>query len=258
MSGSQSNSNPNDLIGIAKRLMIALAIGAGLWLIWTQLLYPTYAVRYRLSVDVQTPQGSKTGSSIVEARFGFEPTLFGLIAGTKSSLVGEALFVDLDNGRNIVVTLTNRGSGRDGSKVPREKQALNGLTIPLAIFGIPSHDRQKTPKSILGAKSTGPKNIPVQRLPLIVTFTDLADPGSVVRIDPTNIGAFFGPGYSLAGAKIEIVDEPFLWSIERYLTWLEQLHKSGARLNGNTTSTVTSTDLADELGVGDFKVGGWK
>jgi len=219
----QTYPTPDDVTGIAKRLTKALVIGLGLWLVWTQLLYPTNAVRYRLTIDVDTPQGIRSNSSVIEARFGFEPTLFGLISGIKSSLAGEAVFVDLGSGKNIVVTLTNTGSGRTSSDLAPEMWALNAKTLPLIVFDIPSHNRQKTPKAILNAKSAGQAEVPVARLPLVVTFKDPADPWSAIPVDPTNLDAVFGSGYSISRATIEITDDTLAWRLKRHLHWHRNL-----------------------------------
>lgn len=258
LTSPQTNPKRNKVFGVPSRLMIVLVVGAGLWMFWTQLLYPTNSVRYRLTVEVQTPSGKKTGSSVIEARYGFEPTLFGMISGVTSSLVGEAVFIDLDSGKNVVVTLINRHSGGDIRETPSDRRPLNGLSLPSEVYDFPAYDRQKTPKGIARAKSFGPKMFHVERLPLIVTFADIRNPKSVTRVDPTNLDDHFGPGYSISSAAIEIVDEPPTQKIVQELKWLKQLHDAGERLNGSTSIAISSSKLVDELGVGDFKVGAWE
>ena len=49
--------------------------------------------------------------------------------------------------------------------------------------------------------------LPRERYPLLVTFTDLADPTTVRRVDPDDLAATFGPGVALKRVTLEITDE---------------------------------------------------
>ncbi|WP_027155593.1 hypothetical protein [Mesorhizobium sp. WSM2561] len=76
----------------------------------------------------------------------------------------------------------------------------------------------------------GTKDVPRDRYPLLVTFTDPNDPRTVRKVDPNVISAAFGPGVSLSRVTLEITDEattsgkvetllPWLsWPRERFLT----------------------------------------
>ncbi|MCP4082076.1 MAG: hypothetical protein GY743_17720, partial [Planctomycetaceae bacterium] len=50
--------------------------------------------------------------------------------------------------------------------------------------------------------------IPFSRLPLLVTFTDINDPASVVRVDPYDLEKYFGTGVKLKAVTLEIAGEP--------------------------------------------------
>jgi hypothetical protein len=50
--------------------------------------------------------------------------------------------------------------------------------------------------------------VPPILYPLLVTFTDIADPKTVTRVDSANLAATFGPGYALTSITLEITDEP--------------------------------------------------
>jgi hypothetical protein len=67
------------------------------------------------------------------------------------------------------------------------------------------------------------RSVPIaaESYPLLVTFTDLADPKTVRRIDPGNLAASFGPGYVLKAITLEITDEKTSGGrIENILRWL--------------------------------------
>jgi hypothetical protein len=51
------------------------------------------------------------------------------------------------------------------------------------------------------------RDVPRDKYPLLVTFTDIADPKTVTKVDPDNLAATFGPGVALKRITLEITDE---------------------------------------------------
>ena len=196
---------------LIKLLLIFVGLPFGVWYIWTQILYPTYTARYELSIEVETPDGLKTGSSIIEANYGWEPTLFGLISGVKNSVTGEAVFVDLGDRKNLVVTF--RARTREGS----------ALKLPSKIFGFPPHHKTKTKTGIRAAMKAGTREVPIAELPFTVTFPDVRDPMSVKELDPSNIGEYFGDGFSIKRAEIRMTRDSARKQIVSKLPWLEAI-----------------------------------
>ena len=64
-----------------------------------KLLYPTYTYRYRLSVEVETPDEIRSGSSVIEVRYEMFPELL-TERDHISRVFGEAVFVDLGQGKH--------------------------------------------------------------------------------------------------------------------------------------------------------------
>ena len=57
--------------------------------------------------------------------------------------------------------------------------------------------------------------------PLLVTFGDINDPASVKKVDPNDLAATFGPGYTLKSITLEITDEPVTTGkVEDVLGWV--------------------------------------
>ncbi|MEP4423828.1 MAG: hypothetical protein ABJ354_20510, partial [Nitratireductor sp.] len=53
----------------------------------------------------------------------------------------------------------------------------------------------------------GVREVAREAYPLLVTFTDIADPTTVRRVDPDDLAATFGPGVALKRITLEITDE---------------------------------------------------
>ncbi|MEQ8928738.1 MAG: hypothetical protein RID96_02655 [Nitratireductor sp.] len=91
------------------------------------------------------------------------------------------------------------------------------------------------------AQFRGVRDVPPERYPLLVTFTDIADPTTVRRVDPDDLAATFGPGVALKRITLEITDEAVTEGrVEEVLGWWGSIM---GRLK------PTSKKYADELTV---------
>lgn len=168
-------------------IVIGAALGAFVW--WNIATSETQA-RYRLTLTVETPLGERSGSSVIEVLM---PTGSGrglLPHVTINPRVrGEAVFVDLGAGKNIVMLLAHgpRGEGVDAM-----------ASLPMRAMGA-TWDTQH--------KLTGSVSLTGDLIPTLVTFSDLTDPASARVVEPTDAGfaSAFGPGFRLARVTLEMV-----------------------------------------------------
>lgn len=49
--------------------------------------------------------------------------------------------------------------------------------------------------------------MPLADAPLLVTFGDLSDPASVMRVDPADLALSFGAGFALREITLEVTDD---------------------------------------------------
>jgi hypothetical protein len=153
--------------------------------------------RYKMTVEVDTPQGLKAGYAVREMRYraggGF---MFGE-GKAQLRVVGEAVAVDLPGGRTLFALLT----GQDGYV----DYAGNGVST---VFRVMDRD---------GSRKGGPHElwprVPVIRepitdpLPKLVTFKDNRDPKSVETVEPANLAKSFGPGVRLKRITVQSTGE---------------------------------------------------
>ena len=169
---------------------------------------PDAKYRYKMVVEVETPDGIKAGHAVREVHY-YEGGGFMFGEGRpQMRLTGEAVAIDLPRGRTLFALLT----GRDGY----EDYSHNGIS---AIFRV--MDRDIGPKG--GPHELWPK-VPVIRepitdpVPALVTFRDMRDPKSIELVDPDDLGKSFGPGYRLKSITIEVTDEPVTSAIGKRLS----------------------------------------
>ena len=203
-----------------------------------KLAYPTYGWHQKLTLVVETPQGLRSGASVTKHLVEFRPKLLPDARSIFSSIRGEATVVDLGDGRYLFVLL----KGRNGLARIAFSEQLPG----------PESDYKSMLRSI--KRLRGVADVPLPDAPLLVTFGDLADPASVMRVDPADLAATFGAGFALREITLEITDDAVTdgvvegvfdylnWSSERVLEYSCQMHKcdrSPLRLpNANGTTTI--------------------
>ncbi|MFO0990713.1 MAG: hypothetical protein U1E67_02130 [Hyphomicrobiales bacterium] len=198
-------------------VLIATLIGYVLW----ERAFPAQSLRYRLTVEVETPEGIKTGSSVIEVRYSWGPGI-GDVSGFQSRIWGEAVYVDLGGRGNLVVTLTRSESGRNTARSPAE--------LPFSLFEIDSARSQLWKITLLD----GSRDVPPEMLPTLVTFRDPADPLSVKLVEPDQLDTAFGPGVRIANSTLQITDVEITDTIDQHLSWLAGIN--GKYLSGGRTS----------------------
>jgi hypothetical protein len=152
--------------------------------------------RQKLILDVETPGGLVSGGSVVEVTVhwfsGLEKSVSNGTAAANSSK-GEASFVEVAPGKYLFALSVNEPVSRT------LKTFHNGDELQ-------TKDGTKIITSRLPALRET-RVLPLGLYPDLVTFDDINDPKTVKLVDPANLAASFGPGFSLKGVKLEITGE---------------------------------------------------
>lgn len=160
--------------------------------------------RVRVTVEVQTPQGLKTGSSVMEMSAGTRIAAGTQLTGryTAGLSRGEAVVIELPGGP-VFMLLKVPGDSFEGQIF----DALNGDRKRLT-----NDDLMGFVRKMGGAWSSYRGEIPRNGWPLIVRFRDIADAKSVERVDPQAIG--------VTRIRLETTRDPVTRAIEKRLAWL--------------------------------------
>ena len=230
-----------------------LVIGFALALAGCSDATPDY--RYRLTVEVETPDGLRSGSSVIEVdqrmvRPGSSPASRAI----QWKIKGEAVAVDLPDGRVLFALLRSESDTSWAARAvlnlaPKQKGesfaerfddvlALRGKG-PIALPRmLPAHGP-------LDARSA---------YPMLVTFGDLDEPTSVALVDPDDLAASFGEGYALKRITVQMTDDPVTTGIDERLGWLPDYYDK--MLDGQRLNTIyTENRLANDLHQGAFSSG---
>jgi hypothetical protein len=217
-------------------IVLGLLLISGTTLVASEItdLYVSGKWNYKITVNVQTPDGVTSGSTIRQLSHSSSPLYINLPdAGRAPKGKGEAITVDLgEKGklfglvstrmyRELYETFPFRGAKKIGDGI----RYYNGL--PIGKNGV----------------------LPRREYPRFVMFEDINDPMTVKVLDPDNFEKVLGRGYSLEGINIEITDKPLVWKMAQTLPWLNRLN--GGYLHGGSTSRSAPLGLH----AGNFREG---
>lgn len=194
-----------------------LGVIAGFIVLAKETFAPSVSYRYKMTVVVDTPQGQRSGSSVIAVTARDDKMPF-LIGGTNfhTSYRGEAVAVEIAPGQTLFALL-------DEDNARRVKNALvpdrNGLE-PIEHVRKAAATKGKIVALPRWLKPFPGISEPRNGYPMLVRFQNVNDPGTVELVDPDNLAASFGPGVALNRITVEITDEPVTWTIDSRLDWL--------------------------------------
>lgn len=152
--------------------------------------------KYRLTVEVETPQGRKSASSVLAVH----PDR-GYSRGGHTRTVGDAVFVDLGGGKNLIALLAHI----DG------KLDLDGINY-LALRAYTAAGGKRVSFNEMN-RLTGAVAVKDALIPVLVSFADPANPGSARVALPDDLAAVLGNGYRLGDVTAEVVPNGF-WPLD--------------------------------------------
>jgi hypothetical protein len=180
--------------------------------------------KYRLTVEVETPEGIKSASGILAV---FPDR--GYSRGGRTRIGGDAIFVDLGSGKNLVSLLAHRDKSLD-------LEAMN--YVALRAYGAARGARVSFNEM---SKMSGAVPVTGELIPILLTFADPRDPGSARLVAPDDTEPTLGKGFRLRGMTAEVVPngwwpidfggrlgEPVTRGIETRLPWLNGMDDGAA------------------------------
>jgi hypothetical protein len=155
----------------------------------------------KITAEVQTPDGIASGSSVIRRSLTHQDSslLPPEARGANLGLSGEAVVVEVMPGRYLFVLLKD-------------------LPNPFSVF-FPGEAPVEVAGRLEALRET--RELARDQYPLLVTFTDINDPTTVLKVEPDNLAATFGPGVSLKRITLEITDDTMTEGlIKKVLPWL--------------------------------------
>lgn len=152
--------------------------------------------KYRTTVEVETPAGVKSASGVLAVT---PDRSYTRDRGTRTS--GDAVYVDLGNGKNLVALLAHLDKTLD-------LDAINYV----ALRAYPAATGKRVNFNDM-SKQTGVVPVTGALVPVLLAFADPANPGSAKVVSPDNAETVLGKGFRLRGISAEAIPNGF-WPID--------------------------------------------
>ncbi|WP_108811930.1 hypothetical protein [Sphingorhabdus sp. Alg231-15] len=210
-------------------------------------------VRYKVTIEVDTPEGMRSGSSVWSWTLS-RPSL-ALASPYNGKFKGEAVAVDLPNGKTLFGLVS-------GQELIPERQFRELRSRPRE-----REDRVADIRDIasnLGAstklpceKRTGDER-GVERVNyrfdciMLVSFDDINNPKSVFLVNYHDATASLGKGYAIKAITVTIADEPVTMGIKKRLGWLEEVGRERGTLVPDPPRLLKDSTPIQRVGPGYF------
>jgi hypothetical protein len=202
--------------------------------------------RYKLTLAVNTPDGVKRASSVVEVSF-YQVQI--PARGTMHKLRGEAVYLDLGPSARPLIALLTSYLPKGGRGRHWERDAGPNITWMLRTYNqVPTEEYIVDVPRL--ARLRGPRQMMPADLPDLVTFADVKDPKSVIEVDPNDLQATLGPNITWNAITIESTDEPITTGIITKLQWLRAYFDKNLRLDGSNHGA--KPEIANQLSWFEF------
>jgi hypothetical protein len=151
--------------------------------------------KYRLTVEVETPDGVKSASGVMAVHPDRSYS-----RGGHTRTMGDAVFVDLGGGKNLLALLAHVDKAVE----------LDGMNY-VALRAYNAAGRKVSFNDM--NRMTGAVPVQGALIPVLVTFSDPGDPATARAVPPDDLETALGRGFHLHGIWAEVVPNG-LWPLD--------------------------------------------
>jgi hypothetical protein len=191
---SDARDGNNEGLGVKLKWLGPLALLAALF-VGDQIRINRPGHKYRLTLEVETPAGVKSASGVISVH---PDRGYSRHGHTSSS--GDAVFVDLGDGKNLVALLAHIDKLIDLDDV--NFVALRAYKAAGRNVSFNDMNRMTGAVPVTGAL-----------VPVLVTFGSLSDPASARTVKADDLESMFGKGFHLWAVSAEVVPNGF-WPLD--------------------------------------------
>ncbi len=199
----------------------------------------TYVHHFRLTLEVDTPAGVRSASSVLKAVYVESPKWVPQNTSLSSGLHGDAVFLDLGGGKNVVALLALGANGEQWMGPDLAARALRGEGPEKMLKSFWYRD---APQWTGSADLTGPL------MPTCVTFADPAKPETVRVIRPDQFETEFGSGFRFKRVWVEMTRVPISRELKSRMNWVgDYTQETVAWRTIQAGNTVGATGMPDQM-----------
>lgn len=165
----------------------------------------TERYRFRMTVEVEMPQGLRTGSSVYEI-LAWRPQIRN---GTDRlwRVEGEAVAVDLPNGKTLFALLKTNAMHND----------MAGLSMTALDPAFDNDIIESAARIASGQSIQSPAEVAPSDYPMLVVFRDLEDSKSLEQVASNDLATAFGAGVKLKRITVAVTNEDMTVRVKKRL-----------------------------------------
>jgi hypothetical protein len=234
--------------------VLAVVLVVGGVIAWLYVSFPTASYRYRLSVAVEVDNQIRSGSSVIEVGYRFNPAWAAAISSGiqyTSGITGQAVVIDMGKRGSLIAALNaGTASGHVGIAADSLAQRAYGL--------LPTPGAAR-----LIASKQGIVQLTADNLPPFVWFPNLADSNNAQMVNPADMASVIGDEARFVSANIAITHDPIVIDFNKRAPWYDALKSDhgnlrvGARATGagrSPTSAAGGVLLGETTFIGLGKI----
>ena len=230
-------------------ILIVVAIAGLGFFLWASSA-PDHRFRYKMTVEVDTPAGVRSGASVHEIRARYRNHA-GLAPRSRTiDTTGEAVAVDLPGGQTLFVLAPGAESVQRAFD-PEWKNDWVESAKRIATEGT----SEAVSLPVEANRDRTPSGLPRQTSGLLVRFRDTNRPETIEEVQPARLDEAFGEGFSLRRITVQLTEEPLTSGIERRLPWLPDYYN--LKFSGDRYSSAENQHkgIAAFMSSGAFSAG---
>ncbi|EJJ26150.1 hypothetical protein [Rhizobium sp. CF142] len=198
----------------------------------------------KLTVTVDTPSGRKSGDEVIEVKAEYYAKGTYIGGAARFDIAGEAGVIEVLPGKYLFVLL--RGFDQSAA-----------LTTFVSEIDLDNdfEEEKKRQLAEIGAFENSVQTSELSRdlYPVFVTFRDIADPASLVVVDPNNLAKDFGPGVRLRSVTITVSPEETIPNeVHKILPWLEVVGQQRGGVVPSKKRFESELTLAEKIRPSEF------
>lgn len=181
---------------------------------------PEATIRYKFTLTIETPEGVKTGSNVVQLDYynSFDG------GGYPHRTYGQALVIDLGRRGVLAATLSRKGFLPDTRNFSWVDADPTSLVLDKCVGGrAQAVSAIDVIRQLLPCKDR--YSLDRTEFPDLILFKESNDPSSAAVVDPFHPATTLGQTVKIQSATLEITNDAITYEVDRQLPWVR--HWSG-------------------------------
>jgi hypothetical protein len=179
-----------------KRGLVKFAVICAVAYVTVRIFYPSITIRYKLAVEAEVKGAPTTGETVIAVTYAQTTHFLGASASTLSTIEGEALHMEIGDGRLFLMLLT-----------PGLRTDSDPAIIVPALFHLTPSDLTEYNTVPDERMPRGTRLLPIDLVPVMAVLENRLKPSSVRFVDAPEMPIRFGDDLIIRGVRLTILED---------------------------------------------------